>query len=71
MEVEMSDENENSGESFLDHLFNAFGHLSRAKRQADAEKPERPGKKRKLKITSFDEAPAAPPAEKPCCTAKR
>lgn len=67
----MSDENENDGQSPLDHLFNALGHLSRAYKQSAAEATEKRGAKkvRKLKL-AFDEAPAAP-KDPACCTAKR
>ncbi len=67
----MSD-NENEGtESFIDHIFNALGHASRAMKKRDAERAAQPTKgKRKLKVVAFDEAPSAAP-EKECCIAKR
>jgi hypothetical protein len=66
----MSDETEGG---FLDHLFNAFSHLSRAQKAeaakreaARAESGTRKPKKLKM-AASFDEAPPA----STCCTAKR
>lgn len=61
-------------ESFLDHLFNAVGHLARAQRRAQAQRqqaaevapPSRRGKR--VRLAGFDEAPV--PASD-CCTAKR
>jgi hypothetical protein len=70
---------EHDGNSFLDHMFNALGHLSRAQKKANAEaeatranKQAGKGKPGKVKVrvskASFDEAPRDPAA---CCTAKR
>lgn len=68
----MSDENENDdGQTALDHLFNAIGHLGRAFSKSKADRAEARGKgKKKLKVISFDEAPAAEPKSE-CCVAKR
>lgn len=65
----MSDENGNDGEEpgAIDFFFNMLGHLGRAQKKANAEKPVKG--KRKMKVIAFDEAPAD--VEKPCCTAKR
>jgi hypothetical protein len=69
----MSDEFDENEPSALDHIFNAFGHLFRAKQQKDAQRAEQPKRRsRKIKTAAFDEAPASLPAEpKACCTAKR
>lgn len=70
-------------ESFLDHLFNAIGHLNRANKRSQAEKSRGDGEGRRIKRMAFDEAPAPAPApEAPasgdgkrkrgsCCAAKR
>ena len=68
----MSDETtESTGPGFLDHLFNAFGHIARAQRKQAAEKAPKTSKgktgSRKFKAAAFDEAP---PADD-CCIAKR
>lgn len=63
-------------ENFLDHLFNALGHLGRAQPKADKSKGSGTSKKTKgprIKRAAFDGAPRvdAPAPAKECCTAKR
>lgn len=79
----MSDElDDEGGDSFLDHFFNALGHASRAVKQSAARAQESRDAKRaargprKVKMPAgeparaFDAAPA--PAQDPsCCTTKR
>lgn len=71
-------ETEDEGGGFLDHLFNAFGHLAKAQRKSAAEqeaaKAERGVRKpKKFKVAVEGAIPAfdAAPADKSCCTAKR
>ena len=63
----MSDETNDGG--FLDHLFNALGHLGRVQRKSAPESTE--GRKHKgKKFKSFDEAPPTATGAD-CCIAKR
>ena len=68
----MSDESTNNEPGFLDHLFNAFGHLAKAQRkQQTSEKgtdKKKTGSRGKFKAAAFDEAPSNVDE---CCIAKR
>jgi hypothetical protein len=70
MSNEYDNDNEQGESGFLDHLFNALGHLARHKRNSSSASEAGDGKPRKrIKSNAFDEAPA--PAKDDCCVVKR
>lgn len=70
-------------DDFIEHLFNAFGSLAKAGKQADERRAEAranrggrgaptvEGGRKRIKSSAFDEAPTTSSSDPSCCTAKR